>query len=104
MGYQIIISNKAQLQLDQFIYYLVVELGNEQAARNVLEDAEKTKIKLSHVADSLKLCDNPKLYELGYRVIHFEHHRYLMVYRINGTAVYVEGIYHELQDYENYIE
>ena len=58
MGYQIIISNKAQLQLDQFIYYLVVELGNEQAARNVLEDAEKTKIKLSHVADRLKYYEN----------------------------------------------
>lgn len=41
MGYKVIISNKAQLQLDRFIYYIVVELGNEQAARNVLEDAEK---------------------------------------------------------------
>lgn len=98
-----IISDKAESQLDQFIYYILVKLGNEQAARNVLEDAEKTKIKLSHVAGNLKLCDNFRLRALGYRTIHFEHHRYLMVYRIDGKNVYVEGIYHELQDYENYI-
>ncbi|MDE7477301.1 MAG: type II toxin-antitoxin system RelE/ParE family toxin [Lachnospiraceae bacterium] len=103
MGYKVIISDKAELQLDQFIYYILVELGNEQAAQNVLADAEETKERLANVADSLKLCDNSRLRSLGYRTIRFEHHRYFMVYRIDGNIVYVEGIYHELQDYENYI-
>lgn len=104
MVYEVMISDKAQLQLDQFIFYILVELGNEQAARSVLEDAERTKTKLSRAAGSLRLCENARLRELGYRIIHFEHHRYLMVYRINRDKVYVEGIYHELQDYENYID
>lgn len=103
MDYKVIMSDKAQQQLDQFLYYILVELGNEQAARNVLEDAEKTKVRLSHMAGSLRKCDNPKLNELGYHIIQFEHHRYFMVYRIDGAAVYVEGVYLELQDFENYV-
>lgn len=104
MDYEVIISDKAQTQLDRFVYYIIAELGNEQAASSVLDDAEETKIKLSRLAGSIKLCDNPKLRELGYRIIRFRYHRYLMVYRIDGSTVYVEGIYHELQDYEKYIE
>lgn len=103
MDYKVIMSERAQSQLDQFIYYILIELGNEQAAGNVLADAYETKVRLSHVAGSLRLCDNLRLRALGYRVIHFECHKYLMVYRIEGNIVYVEGIYHELQDYENYI-
>lgn len=103
MDYKVIMSERAQSQLDKFIYYILVELGNEQAAGNVLADADKTKERLSRVAGSLSLCDNLRLRALGYRVIRFERHKYLMVYRIEGNIVYVEGIYHELQDYENYI-
>ena len=104
MDYEVIISDKAEAQLDRFISHILVVLGNEQAAASVLDDAEKTKERLSHVAENLKLCDNPKLRTLGYRIIHFAHHRYLMIYRIDGNIAYVEGMYHELQDYENYIK
>ena len=37
----------------------------------------------------------------GYHIIHFMRHRYLMLYRIEGTIAYVDAIYHQLQDYEN---
>lgn len=104
MDYEVIISEKAESQLDQFIRHILVVLCNEQAAASVLDDAEKTKERLSRVAGSLKLCDNPKLHTLGYRIIPFAHHRYLMIYRIDGHTAYVEGMYHELQDYENYIK
>lgn len=103
MDYEVVMSNKAEVQLEKFIYYILVELGNEQAAVSVLDDAEAAKLRLSRTAGSLKLCDNPKLREAGYRVIHFEHHKYLMIYRLDGNIAYVEGIYHELQNYENKI-
>ena len=74
---------------------------HQQAARNLLNDFETTKISLSKVAGSLKLCDNPKLRELGYRRINFLAHRYFMLYRIENDTVYVDNIFHELQDYEN---
>ena len=53
------------------------------------------------MAGSLKLCDDPKLHVLGYRTIHFKHHKYFMLYRIEDDKVYVDVIYHDSQDYEN---
>ncbi len=55
MDYEVIISEKAESQLDRFIYHVLVVLGDEQAAASVLDDAEKTKERLSHVAGSLKI-------------------------------------------------
>lgn len=101
MDYKTYIMKAAEEDLDNFIAYLLFEKKNEQAARNILEDFEKTIDNLSGIAGSLKLCDNPRLRELGYRRINFLSHRYFMLYRIDGDRVYVDNIFHELQDYEN---
>jgi len=74
---------------------------SEQAARNILEDFEATVQRLKSVAGSLKYCDNPRLKEFGYRRINFFSHRYFMMYRIVEDTVFVDNIFHELQDYEN---
>lgn len=68
---------------------------------SVEKDMKETTERLSHVAGSLKLCDDKILREKGYRTIHFKHHRYFMLYKIAGKQAYVVGIYHDLQDYEN---
>ena len=91
----------AEEEIDRFITYLLFEKKNEQAARNLLNDFETTKISLSNVAGSLKLCDNSKLRELVYQRIKFLSHRYFMLYRIENDIVYVDNIFQELQDYEN---
>ena len=91
----------AEADLDRFITYLLLEKKSEQAARNLLNDFETTKASLTNVAGSLKLCNNPKLRELGYHRINFLSHRYFMLYRIEGDTVYVDNIFYELQDYEN---
>ena len=101
MVYKIVLMRGAEEDLDRFITYLLLEKKSEQAARNLLNDLETTKISLSNVAGSLKLCDNPKLRELGYQRINFLSHRYFMLYRIENNTVYVDNIFHELQDYEN---
>lgn len=99
--YKVIITHGAKAQLAHILRYLKQNLKSEQAARNVKKDMEETKDKLSHIAGSLKLCDNPKLCALGYRTIHLKHHRYFMLYKIIDDIVRVDGIYHDLQDYEN---
>lgn len=104
MDYKVIVSELAEAQLDRIVFYILNDLNNIQAANSVLEDAEQIKLQLSHVAGSLKLCDHPRLSELGYRIIHFKHHQYNMVYRIQDDIVYVEGVYHDLQDYENILQ
>ena len=101
MDYKIVLSRGAEEDLDGFVAYLLFEKKSEQAARNLLNDFEATKTSLSNVAGSLKLCDNPKLRELGYYRINFLSHRYFMLYRIENDTVYVDNVFHELQDYEN---
>ena len=100
-SFDVIISPKALSQLNDYIDYLQYTLLNDQAAYNVWQDALETRNQLSKIADSLKLCIHPKLKKNGYHIIHFMRHRYLMLYRIEGATVYVDAIYHQLQDYEN---
>lgn len=103
MEYKVIITEDAEEDLDRFVRYLLYEKKNEQAAGNLLDDFEATISSLSHVAGSLKECENPRLRALGYRRINFLAHRYFILYRIEESSVIVDSIFHELQDYENII-
>lgn len=100
MVYKIKISEFAEMQLDNILYHIVFQLHNSYAAKRVLKDFQDTIAKLSYVAESLPLCDAIELREKGYRKIHFRRHNYLMLYRICDNCVQVDGIYHELEDYE----
>ena len=101
MEYKVVLTSQAKTQFRKIIDYLLDDLESQQAATNVADDFDDTIARLSHIAASLKLCDDIKLRSKGYRTIHFKHHRYLMVYTLDGNVAYVEGIYHDLQDYEN---
>lgn len=101
MDYKVILTHPAKVQLEHIIDYILSKYENSQEALSIMEDAEETRFRLSHVAASLKLCDDAKLHSLGYRTIHFKHHRYFMLYRIQDDIVYVDAIYHDLQDYKN---
>jgi plasmid stabilization system protein ParE len=101
MDYKVIITDDAEADLDCFISYLLFVKKSQQAASNVLDDFEQTKNKLSHVAGSLKDCENPRLQKYGYKRINFLHHRYFMLYRIDGDTAIVDNIFHDLQDYEH---
>lgn len=101
MEYEVVLTTQAKTDFRQIINYLLFKLNNEQAATNVTNDMENTIDQLSHVAGSLKMCEDERLRTLGYRTIHFKRHKYFMLYRIEGSVVYVDGIYHDLQDYEN---
>ncbi|MGN0251129.1 MAG: type II toxin-antitoxin system RelE/ParE family toxin [Oliverpabstia sp.] len=101
MDYKVVVTVDAEEELNQYIRYLLIVKKSEQAAKNVLDDFEATIQSLKRVAGSLKLCDNPRLKQLGYRRINFLSHRYFMMYRIDEDIVFVDNIFHELQDYEN---
>lgn len=81
--------------------YKNLETSRQQAALSVLKDAEETSLRLSYATGILKLCADPVLRSFGYRTIHFKYHRYFMLYRIESNKVYIDAIYHDLQDYEN---
>ena len=101
MDFKVVVTKDAENDLERFIRYLLYEKESVQAAENVLNDYDALIENLKHMAGSLKLCDNPKLRQLGYRRINFLNHRYFMLYRIVDHVVFVDNIFHELQDYEN---
>lgn len=101
MVYRVVLTSQAKTHYREIIHYLLYDLENPQAAENVADDFDGTVDRLSSIADSLKLCDDELLRMKGYRTIHFQRHKYLMIYSIHDGTVYVEGIYHDLQDYEN---
>lgn len=99
MAYKGIIMPSAKRRLEMYVSYTLEKLKNRQAARAILEDAKATKYcLLRQIRD--KVCDNPILKKYGYRKISFEKHRFLMVYRIQDNQVLVDGMFHELQDYD----
>lgn len=103
MAYNVVVTSDAEKDLDKFIRYLLFEKKNEQAAGNLLDDFEETKNILSNVAASLKDCDNPKLKQFGYKRINFRKHRYFMLYRVEENMAIIDNMFHELEDYENYL-
>ena len=100
MVYKVIIMPPAKRRLDMYVFYTVETLGNRQAAKAILADARDTTKRLSMTADSLKICNNPILAKYGYRKIRFAKHKFVMLYRIHDNTVIVDGMFHELQDYE----
>ena len=83
-----------------YVQYTIETLKNRQAAKAILADAKATTRKLAVVANSLKICENPILAKYEYRKIRFEKHNFLKIYRIHEGQVIVDGMFHELQDYE----
>lgn len=74
MRYSVPISDLAYEQYDKFLDYIYHTLLNPQAADSLI-----------------------------FHKIYFKRHRYLFVYRVKQDSVIVEGMYHELQDYEDAI-
>ena len=99
--YKVIVSPKALHMLDDIIDYIQYVLLNKEAAQSVWEDSLETVRVLETIAGSLNKCANEELNKLGYYKIDFKHHRYVMLYRIENRIVYIDAIYHSLQDYEN---
>lgn len=99
-SFEVIISPKALSQLNDYINYIQHTLLNPQAAKSVWEDAMKTTERLESIAGSLRYCATPKLRKLGYKPMFFQHHDYVMLFRIESNRAFVDAIFHQLQDYE----
>lgn len=104
MSFKVEVSELASSQYDKFLAYIYLTLKNPQAADNLVSDFDDTIEVLEEQAEHLGYCRSERLRKLGFRKIHLKRHRYLLVYRVKNDRVIVEGMYHELQDYENAIE
>ena len=102
MQFNVELSELAETQYDNILSYISNVLKNPQAVANVMDDFDDTVGKLE-MADTFGFCKSKRLKEMGLHKIKFARHRYLFVYRIVNETVIIEGMYHELQDYENSI-
>ena len=103
MRFNVEISELAEEQYDNILDYLANVKKNLQAVNGVIDDFDYAVEQLENLADTFGYCQDERLRAMGFHKLHFKSHRYLFVYRINGDRVIIEGMYHELQDYENAI-
>lgn len=103
MQYNVYISDLACKQYDKFLDYIYRKFLSPQAAAGLMQDFDDTIGILEMQAGSFEYCKSERLKKMGFHKIHFQRHRYLLVYRVKQDSVIVEGMYHELQDYENSI-
>ena len=103
MEYKVYVTIDAENDLNRHVLYLLKEKRSRQAVTNLLDDFVQTKEILAIVAGCLQPCKNQRLRNQGYKRINFLHHDYFMIFRIEDQNVFVDGIYHFLEDYENKI-
>lgn len=94
--WDVIATNDVQQDLDNFVYYLLVEKLNEQAAKAVLDDYDETIEELANVAGTLRQLEDPQLNE--YRKIRLRRHDYYLLYRLDNDSAIVDRMFHDLQD------
>ena len=99
--FEVIITPYALEQLDSYIGYIQYTLLNPIAADSLWRDSVATADELERCAGSLEPCKHPELRKRGYHPLPFLKHDYVMLYRIAGKTVFVDAIYHLMQDYEN---
>lgn len=99
LEYEVIITDNAQNQLEEYLSYILHSFKSQQAAEAVWNDAMETKEKLVTIAGSIKEMDNPVF--KGYKRINFSRHRYAMIFRVEGNTAYIERVFHQLEDIDN---
>lgn len=90
--------------MDSIVEYLLFILRNKQAACHFIDSVENGKFVLSNSAELFQLCLNPRLRSKGYRRLNLDKTKYFLLYRTENSTVFVDGIYHQFQDYENKIK
>lgn len=104
MDYKVIFTENTMEDMDSIVEYLLFHLRNKQAACHFIDSVENGKFVLSNSAESFQLCLNPRLQSLGYRRFNLDKTKYFLLYRTENSTVFMDGIYHQFQDYENKIK
>lgn len=99
MAYKLIITQKAEADLDTIIGYITGKLCNAEAAATLLDEIESRYNALEENPHLYPLCVQPLLRRGEYRMIPIG--GYLLFFRIDEarSIVYVERYFSRLQDY-----
>ena len=99
MLYKLVISERAEMHIDNILDYFVNILKNPGAARAIIADIEEAYSRLEYMAESFRYCNDSYLAGRGYRKIMLSRHDYLILYRVVDDEVQIGGVFHMLQNY-----
>lgn len=103
MEYKLIITERAEELLDGLVHHLLYHLRNEQAAKHLLDEIEKIYNRLQTNPFQFLGCRDAFLSSKGYREAILTDMDYLVVFCTYDNAVYILGVFHTLEEYENKI-
>lgn len=101
MAYKSIITDRAEELLDRLVYYLLIDLRNEQAASHLLNGISKLYDRIEDNPLQFPECRDFVLKSKGYREAVLTDMGYLVIFRIEEDTVYIVGVFHELENYSN---
>jgi len=99
MLYKLVISERAEMNIDNILDYVVNILKNPGAARAIIIDIEEAYNRLEYMAETFGYCNDRYLADRGYRKIALSGHDYLILYRVEGQEVRISGVFHMRENY-----
>ena len=99
MAYELLISERADRQIDKLASYLLTVLNNPQACAHFFDEIQKTYEMLKDDPFCFKLCAEELLAQKGYRSAQLPTMRYRIIYRVEQSRVYIVAVFHMLENY-----
>lgn len=99
MGYKLLVTQKAEQDVDSILSYIMNELGNPAAAVKLMTDIEERYDRLEEQPKMYAECTQPLPRARHYRKCVIG--GYVMIYRVDEDekTVYIERFFSDLEDY-----
>ena len=101
MTYKLIITERAERLVDNLVYYLLNNVKNKQAARHLIDSLQDIYDCLKENPYQFPRCKDEYLLHKDYRKAILIDMNYVVIYKIVKYKVYILGVFHELEQYEN---
>ena len=103
MGYNLVITAKAEADLDDIVSYIINDLCNIPAAINMIDEITERYSIIENTPFVYPLCRQPLLSSRFYRKVIIN--SYLMIFRVDEAiaTVYIERFFSQMQSYEDMI-
>ncbi|MBQ7760157.1 MAG: type II toxin-antitoxin system RelE/ParE family toxin [Acidaminococcaceae bacterium] len=99
MAYKLVVTENAAQQVESIVDYIMYRLHNKQAAIDVINDVEKAYSKLRVMPTAYAYCFDRYLLAKKYRNLTLEKHQYVILFQVKDNTVYVNGVFHMLENY-----
>ena len=101
MTYRLIITKRAEKLVDKLAYYLLNNIKNKHPASHFIDNVQGIYKRLRENPYQFPVCEDEYLAYKGYRKAILIDMNYVVIYKVIETKVYILGVFHELEQYEN---